>query len=180
MSWTLYVVFLAMTSLSLFLYQWLSVTVSQHRPLGIWTELDIVGTSSRSRLSFAGAICRSILSTRTLASEGYRKFNEELHKPFALPTTWVQGGTVLVLPPTLVPLLTRPDKTREGEWTSLRGMVETIQLPYIMGDSSIYQNVLQFSVVRRKMQDRDMGRLAPITAVEVDKAFSDVCGVETS
>ncbi|RYP50585.1 hypothetical protein DL768_003930 [Monosporascus sp. mg162] len=181
MSWTQYLLSLAIPSFVLFLLQWLRVRVSHRRPLPeVWARLDMVGASPMSQLSFLGAVARSIVSTRQLANEGYLKFSKSLDRPFALPTTWVRSGSVMVLPPSLVPLLTRPDRTSEGEWTNLRGLVETIQLPYIITDPNIYQNVLHFDVVRRKMQNRDMGRLAPVTADEVDKAFRAIWGTQTT
>ncbi|KAI2463104.1 cytochrome P450 [Annulohypoxylon bovei var. microspora] len=182
MLWTQYLLSLAgILGFSLFLFQRLNEKASHSQYLqGIWAKLDVVGASPVNKLSFFGAVARSIVSTRQLANEGYLKFSKTLGRPFALPTTWVRSGALMVLPPSMVPLLTRPDKTSEGEWVNLRGLVENIQLPYVVGDPDVYLNLLQFEAVRRKMQNRDMGRLAPVTAEEIDEAFRDIWGTETT
>ncbi|KAI2602064.1 cytochrome P450 [Hypoxylon sp. NC1633] len=181
MAWTNYGMFLVLSSFGLLFLQWLRAKEYHHRKLHeVWAKLSVVGVSPGSRISFFGAVAKSILSTRQLVNEGYHRFSKTLDRPFALPTTWVRSGSVVVLPPSRVPLLTQPDRTSEAEWTNLPGLVETIQLPYIITDPNIYQNVLHFEVVRRKMQYRDMERLAPVTADEVDKAFRDIWGAATT
>lgn len=177
MAWTLYAILLPGASLIayLFLSPWHRQPVSQ-----VWAQLEVVGVSPTNRLSLLGAVACSVTSTRRLANDGYRKFSKKLNRPYALPTTWVRSGLVVVLPPSLIPLLARPDKTRDGgEWTNLRGMVETIQLPYIIKDPEIYQNVLHFDAVRRHMTTRrDVERLSPATADELDRAYRSIWGTD--
>ncbi|KAI0173475.1 cytochrome P450 [Hypoxylon sp. FL1284] len=180
MAWMNHGLFLVLSCFGLLFLQWLRAKGHHRRKLpGVWAKLGVVGASPGSQISFFGAVAKSILSTRQLMNEGYHKFSKTLDQPFALPTTWVRSGSLVVLPPSRVPLLARPDRTSDAEWTNLPGMVETIQLPYIITDPSIYQNVLHFEVVRRKMQYRDMERLAPVTADEIDKAFRDIWGTAT-
>lgn len=166
----------ALVGIGLFVAFGLSVA----RPLtGIWARVSMVDVTPGSRISFLGTIAKSTLWTRQLASKGYQDFSKVLDRPFALPTPWVRSGAVLILPPSLLPLLARPDKTSDAEWTNLHGLVENIQLSYIITDPSIYQNVLHFEVVRRKMARRDMGRLAPTMADEIACAFHDIWGADT-
>ncbi|CAI6227314.1 unnamed protein product [Periconia digitata] len=130
--------------------------------------------------TFARNVTKSIWSTQRFATEGYLKFSKALDRPFALLTTWVGGSTVLVLPPSKIPMLTRPDKMKDGsEWTNLHGLIATTQLAYVIDDANIYENVLHFDVVRRNMAHRDMNRLAPVTADEIEQGFLDSWGTDT-
>jgi cytochrome P450 len=177
MDWSLYLFILATAAVGGCLY--LSHRPSQSKTQ-IWNQLDVIGVSSGSRFAFLGAIISSVISTRELAHKGYLEFNKALDRPYALPTSWVRSGLVMVLPASFIPLLARPDKMRDGEWTNLRGMVETIQLPYIIKDPEIYQNVLHFDVVRRHMTTgRDVARLTPVTADELDRAYCDILGMDS-
>ncbi|CAG9950382.1 unnamed protein product [Clonostachys rosea f. rosea IK726] len=146
----------------------------------IWTKLDIAGDTFAQKMVSLKAIIRScpITSVPELANDGYLKFNRALGRPFALPTPWVRSGALMILPPSKIPLLLRPDKTNEATWINLHGLVENVQLPYVVADPDVYLNVLQFEVVRRKMQSRDMSRLAPTTAEELELSFKDIWGVD--
>lgn len=149
----------------------------QHPP-DIWCEVDTVGVKAGSFLSLSAAVATSIILTRRRMSEGYRRYCKVLNKPFALPTTWMSSGKVLVMPPSAIPSLVRPDRLSESEWTNRKGMVETIELPYIISDPEIYENLLQFDVVRRKMGQKDVGRLAGATGNEISLAFRDIWGTD--
>ncbi|KAK7917919.1 hypothetical protein PG985_009793 [Apiospora marii] len=170
---TLYILLPIVAAVCFTLVKWI------HRPRDpIWAQVDRVGGASR--LSFLGSVLSSITSTRKLATEGYRRFSKTLDRPYALPTTWMRSGAVMVLPPSRVPLMTRPDKTHDGEWTNLLGLIETTQLPYLIDDPTIYQNLLHFDVVRRHMTStRDVARHAPTTADELDRAFGDAWGTSS-
>ncbi|KAK8024996.1 P450 monooxygenase [Apiospora arundinis] len=179
MSWMLYAFYCIITSLMLFILHGNRRNYLQRGSRAeIWSKLNIVGVSPAYRHSFLRAVLVSIISTRELANEGYRKFSKGLDRPYGLPTPWVRGGAVVVLPPSRVPLLARPDKMGDGEWTNLGGLIETTQLPYIVDDANVYHNVLHFETLRRKMGPRDMARLAPVTAEEIDLAFREVWGTE--
>lgn len=136
----------------------------------------MVGVERGNRGSFRIPITKSMFATQQLASKGYQEFSKALDRPFALPTPWVPSGAVLVLPPSLLPLLARPDKTSEGQWSNLPGMVESIQLPYVI-KKPVYQKVPQFDVVRRKMAREDVSRLVPTMADEISSAFDDIWGI---
>ncbi|RWA07699.1 hypothetical protein EKO27_g7406 [Xylaria grammica] len=166
MLYMLYPLSFALLGLSFLLLRWLKF---ESLPTTVLTGL--MGQVGRSR--------RFTLSTPDFVNEGYRKYSKGFARPFVLPTTWMRGGAVMVLPPSLVPLLTRPDKMSACEWRNIYGLVENIQLPYVVLDPNVYLNVLQFEPVRRKMQSRDMGHLAPITAEEIDEAFRGIWGTQT-
>ncbi|KAG4222161.1 hypothetical protein PC116_g29364, partial [Phytophthora cactorum] len=177
MSWAQRLFYMVIACVGLLLFQLLRLKFSPRA--AVWAKLDAVGASPHDcPPSFVRDVVSSIALTRQFANEGYRKFSKALDRPYALPTPWVSGSTVMVLPPSKIPLLTRPDKMDDGEWTNLLGLVETTQLPYVIDDPNIYRNVLHFDVVRRKMAHRDMSRLAPVTADEIDQAFLDIWGTQ--
>ncbi|KAI0479729.1 cytochrome P450 [Xylaria cf. heliscus] len=181
--WAQYLLFFPVLGFGLVIWRLLGVKASacQSSP-EVWTKLDVAGDTFAQKMVSLKAIIRScpIMSVPQLVNDGYLKFNQTLGRPFALPTPWVRSGALMVLPPSQIPLLLRPDKTSEAEWMNLHGLVENIQLPYVVGDPDVYLNVLQFEVVRRKMQSRDMNHLAPTTAEELEEAFKDIWGVEKS
>lgn len=78
---------------------------------------------------------------------------------------------MVVLPPSRISLLARPDKGKHGEWTGLSGFLDTTHLKYVIDDADVYQNLLHFDVVLKHMGPSDMPRLAPVTAEETDFAF---------
>lgn len=178
MSWVQHLLYLVIASFGFALILLLRLKFSSR--LSVWAKLDAVGASPQDcPPSFVRDVALSIVLTRKFAHEGYRKFSKALDRPYALPTPWVRGSSVMVLPPSKIPLLTRPDNTKDGEWTNLHGLIETTQLAYIIDDPNVYQNVLHFDVVRRKMALRDMSRLAPVMADEIDHGFSEIWGTET-
>lgn len=178
MSWVQHLLYLVIASFGFALILLLQLKFSSR--LSVWEKLDAVGASPQDcPPSFVLDVALSIVLTRKFAHEGYRKFSKALDRPYALPTPWVRGSSVMVLPPSKIPLLTRPDNTKDGEWTNLHGLIETTQLAYIIDDPNVYQNVLHFDVVRRKMALRDMSRLAPVMADEIDHGFSEIWGTET-
>ncbi|KAI1463630.1 cytochrome P450 [Daldinia caldariorum] len=123
-------------------------------------------------------------SPRTFANNGYSKFPKALCRPYALPTTWTGKAVVVVPPSQMHQLLTRPDKQADSEITNIPGLVETVQMPFVINDPDIYQNTIHFDVVRRKMTKKDMRFFAPITEDEVGLAYEawktinswDACG----
>ncbi|KAH7384629.1 cytochrome P450 [Pyrenochaeta sp. MPI-SDFR-AT-0127] len=178
MAWVQNLIYLTVAIFGFILIQLLRLKFSP-RP-AIFDRLDAVCPSPEwCPPTFARNVASSILTTQKFANEGYQKFSKALDRPFALLTPWVRGSTVMVLPPSQIPLLMRPDKTKDGEWTNLHGLIETTQLAYVIDDANIYQNVLHFDVVRRKMAQKDMSRLAPVTADEIDHAFLDIWTTET-
>jgi hypothetical protein len=167
----------------LFLFQRLVISVFRGRnkaTLEVWAKVDPVAISSGGLFSWARAIAASVTSTRKYATSGYTKFSKALNRPFALPTTWTggwAGGALVVLPPSLLhQMMTRPDKLPGSHVTNIFGLVETIQLSYIISDPDIYMNALHFDVVRRKMTKKDMDPFSAATAEEVDAAFCDIWG----
>ncbi|GAP91477.2 putative cytochrome P450 [Rosellinia necatrix] len=178
MAWIQHLVYFLVFSFGLLLTQLLRLKYSPRD--AVWAKLDAVGASPQhSPPLFVRGVISSILSTQKFANEGYRKFSKALDRAYALPTPWVRGSTVMVLPPSQISLLTRPDRTDGGEWTNMLGLIETAQLPHVIDDPNVYQNLIHFEVVRRKMAHKDMSRLAPETADEIDQAFSDIWGTKT-
>lgn len=177
-SWIQCLVWLTIANVGLIITYYLFSRWIRTRSLdGIWAKVSMVGVTHRTRTSFRIPTMSSIFSMQELADNGYQDFNKALDQPFALPTPWVRSGAVLVLPPSLLPLLSRPDKTSEGEWTNLPGMIESIQLPCVI-KAPVYQKVPQFDVVRRKMAREDVGRLVPTMADEIASAFDNVWGTD--
>jgi len=142
----------------------------------LWAKLDAVGIASGGLFPWARAIAASITSTRTFANEGYAKFSKALGQPYALPTTWTGKAVVVVPPSQMHRLLTRPDKQADSEITNIPGLVETVQMPFVISDPDIYQNTIHFDVVRRKMAKKDMYRFAPNTEDEIGLAYEDIWG----
>ncbi|KAK2595097.1 hypothetical protein QQS21_007182 [Conoideocrella luteorostrata] len=150
---------------------------SDGKDCALWVKLDSVGVSSGGLFPWGRAVAISIVSTRKFANEGYAKFSKALNKPYALPTTWT-GRAVVVAPPSQMhQLLTRPDRLTNSEITNIPGLVQTVQMPFIISDPEIYQNTIHFDVVRRKMTKKDMNIFAPITAEEIDLAYKDIWGI---
>lgn len=177
MSWVQNLLYLITAILTFILIQLLRLKFSP-RP-AIWEKLDpVCSPPEYCPPTFARNVAFSILFTRKFANEGYQKFSKALDRPFALLTPWVCGSTVMVLPPSQIPLLTRPDKTKDGEWTNLHGLIETIQLIYVVDNPNIYENLLHFDVVRRNMAYKDMNRLAPVTTEKIDHSFRGIWGTE--
>ncbi|KAF2963105.1 hypothetical protein GQX73_g10472 [Xylaria multiplex] len=142
----------------------------------LWVKLDAVGVASGGLFPWGRAIVTSIISTRAFADEGYTKFSKALCRPYALPTTWTGKAIVVVPPSRMHQLLTRPDKQIDSEITNIPGLVETVQMPFVISDPDIYQNTIHFDVVRKKMSKKDMQFFAPITDEEIGLAYEDIWG----
>lgn len=83
----------------------------------------------------------------------------------------------MVVPPSQMhQLLTRPDKQVGSEITNIPGLVKTVQMPFVINDPDIYQNIIHFDVVRKKMAKKDMQFFAPITDEEIGLAPKDIWG----
>lgn len=138
----------------------------------VWAKLDTVGLPSSGIFSWTRAIVASILQTRKNTHDGYNRICKAKDRPFALPTVWT-GKAVVVLPPSLLHLLNMPD----SEISGFNALLETVQLPYMISDRDIYENVLHFDVIRKKMAKKDfIGTLAGTTAEEIDTAFRKYWG----
>lgn len=133
----------------------------------LWQTLDAVGVSNRGLMPWTKAILLSVVKTAQNTREGYERFCKGKTRPFALPNIWT-GGAVVVLPPSLLHLLNKPD----SELAAHRAQHETIQLPYMVADREVYDNPIHFDVVRRTMSRKQVGTLATATAEELDRAFS--------
>jgi hypothetical protein len=131
----------------------------------LWKSLDVVGLPRRGVLPWPRAILGSILNTAQNTADGYQQFSKA-NRPFALPTVWT-GSAVVVLPPSLLHLLNRPD----NELAAHRAQHETIQLPYMIADSDVYNNPIHFEVVRKTLAPKQVGSLAGPAAEELDRAF---------
>jgi hypothetical protein len=179
MSWTLNIIYSIIAITAFVLIKLIQLKFSP-RP-ALFDELDSVHPSPQwCPPTFARNVTTSILRFPQYTNEGYHKFSKALDRPFALLTPWVRGATVLVLPPSRIPMLTRPDKAKDGEWTNLHGLLETTQLTYVVDDPNVYQNLVHFDVVRKHMAPSDMRRLATVTAEETDLAFRDIWGTSTN
>ncbi|KAI1878224.1 uncharacterized protein JN550_000406 [Neoarthrinium moseri] len=100
------------------------------------------------------------------ATEGYTKFCKAQNLPFILPSLWA-GRAVVVLPPSLLPLLNR----QNSELAAHGPQSDTIQLPYMMSDTDVYHNPIQYDVARRNRSRRDIGAIAAATSEELHAAF---------
>jgi hypothetical protein len=169
-SWTLadQLPSLALAIISIFLvWHLISRLFQDQKQAKVWAKLEKVGVPRRGIFPWTRAIVRSILSIAQNAHDGYDKICKAQDRPFALPTMWT-GGAVVVLPPSLLPLLNRPD----SELSGFKALIDAIQLPYMISDRDIYENVIHFDVVRKKLTRKDVvDSLAPVTAEEIDVAF---------
>ncbi|KAI0023445.1 cytochrome P450 [Xylariomycetidae sp. FL0641] len=170
----------ALTAVSPFLLRaFARAVLNRNIESSLWARIDAVGVSSGGLFPWGRAIMASIISTRTFANEGYTKFSKVLGQPYALPTTWTGKAMVVVPPSQMRQLLTRPDKQTDSEITNIPGLIETVQMPFVIGDPDIYQNTIHFDVVRKKMTKKDMRHFAPITEEEIDLAYKEIWGTST-
>lgn len=132
----------------------------------LWSSLDVVGLHRRGFLPWPRAVFGSIIKTAQNAADGYQQFCKAHNRPFALPTIWT-GSAVVVLPPSLLHLLNRPD----NELAAHRAQNETIQLPYMIADRDVINNPIHFEVVRKTLAPKQVGNLAAPAAEELDRAF---------
>lgn len=179
MSWTLSTLYPVVVITAFALFKLVQSKLSP-RP-AIFSLLDCMHPSPEyGSITFAHNVTKSIFWLQSYTNEGYQKFNKALDQPFALLTPWVRGARMVVLPASRIPLLARPDKGKDGEWTGLPGFLDTTHLKYVIDDADVYQNLLHFDVVLRHMGPSDMRRLAPTTADEIDLAFRDIWGNTTA
>lgn len=156
-----------------FLIQHLISKLSQDQDQAkVWASLETVGLPSHGLFSWTCAIIGSISSLQKNAQVGYEKICKAKDRPFALPSAW-SGGAVVVLPPSMLSLLDRP----RSELGTFRGLLDTIELPYMFSDSDVYENTLHFDVIRKKLTNKDIVRsLAATTAEEFGIAFREYWG----
>lgn len=168
----------ALAALSIFLLQCVlsAVLRSKTEEGAPWSKLNAVGVASGGLFPWARAIAASIISTRKFANEGYTKYSKALGQPYALPTTWTGKAMVVVPPSQMHQLLTRPDKEPDSDITNMPGLLQTVQMPFVISDSEIYRNTIHFNVVRKKMTKKDMNFFAPITEEEIGLAYTDIWG----
>ncbi|KAF4633292.1 hypothetical protein G7Y89_g4832 [Cudoniella acicularis] len=156
----------------IFIRRLLSTLFQDRDQAQVWAKLETVNVPSSGIFSWTRAVVGSILSIAQNTHDGYEKICKVKDRPFVLPTMWT-GGAVVVLPPSLLHLLNRPD----SELSGFRALVETIQLPYMISDRDIYENVIHFDVIRKTLTKKDViGSLAATTAEEVDVAFRESWG----
>lgn len=141
----------------------------------LWAKLETVGVPSDGIFPLTRAVIQSIASLQKNVHYGYNEICKTKNRPFALQTMWT-GGAIVVLPPSQVfNILNKPD----SEVTGFNALLDTIQLPYMISDREVYQNVIHFDVVRKKMTKRDIGSLAPTTAEEIDASLRESWGTST-
>ncbi|TLD09423.1 uncharacterized protein PgNI_07673 [Pyricularia grisea] len=172
MSWGTHLVVLALTGAILLLANLVYATSTRiYRHKHIWGKLDCVGgvNATSSTSSWIAALFRSIGSLQDGAQEGYDRFIKSATRPrpFVLPTMWT-GGPVVVLPPSMLPLVNR-SPTQE---TGVLGLLEQFQFRYLHPDPDVWANTaIHFDVVRRDMAHKKMASLAAIIADEWPAAF---------
>ncbi|KAI1370089.1 cytochrome P450 [Hypoxylon crocopeplum] len=140
----------------------------------LWAQLETVSIPPGRVFPWARAVIHSIISIQGNVHRGYHDICKEKNRPFALPTMWM-GGAVVVLPPSQINLLNKPD----SELTGFNALLDTIQLPYMVSDREVYENVIHFDVVRKKMTKKDIGSLAAATAEEINVALLESWGTST-
>ncbi|KAG6358333.1 hypothetical protein INS49_014217 [Diaporthe citri] len=187
-SWMQIVFWLTIANIGLIVTLCLSSRwVRTRRLTGIWAKVDMVGVTRGNQASFRIPIRNSMFSTQQLASKGYQDFSKALDRPFALPMPCVPSGAVLVLPPSLLPLLTRPDKTSEGEWTNSPGMVESTacdqksSLEYSLLPKDVYgalshlrQFLIEHVSLKNKGDYEKAVTILEVTVVQIAHAGVDV------
>ncbi|KAF3763271.1 cytochrome P450 [Cryphonectria parasitica EP155] len=152
--------------------RFLTSHVQDKKKAQLWAKLDMVGVSSGGIFPWTRALLRSLTSTQHNVHTGYEKFSRTQKLPFALPTVWT-GDAVVVLPPSMLDLLHKPD----SELRSFEAQIETLGLPYMISDRDVYMNVIHFDVVRKHMgENKDLDSLAAATAEELDIAFRECWG----
>ncbi|KAK4164682.1 cytochrome P450 [Cladorrhinum sp. PSN259] len=128
-----------------------------------------LASNENNIISWTLAILRSLTSTSEWAHDGYRRFSKApIQRAFALPSMWT-GSVMVVLPPSLLEsVLNRP----EAELAAHRAQLDSIQLPYMLSDPDVYDNPIQFDVVRRNMSRQNVRSLAGLTAAALHDAFT--------
>lgn len=138
----------------------------------LWQHVDTVGIPSRGFLAQTRAILKSVVLTRRYTHEGYTKFSRTQQRPFVISTMWT-GGPVFVLPRTVLHLLRKPD----SQLRAFDAQLETFRWGNMIKDRDVYTNLIQFEVLRKHMtHSKDIERVSPATADELDIAFKTVWG----
>jgi hypothetical protein len=140
----------------------------------IWSSLPTLGVpSSTSTLNILPipwrllARLRSVTATQKLVHDGYYQYHKGANgRPFALPTMWTGTG-VVVLPPSMIPILNRP----RDELSSFDALLDTVRLRETMPDPSVWGNTFHFDVVRRDLNLKNVGSVAAETAAELEYAM---------
>lgn len=153
MAWTVQLFALTLAAIGLLSLQLASIYFRrERRNKQIWAKLNIVGVPPGGGiLSWGLAIMRSVTSMQAMVCEGYEKFSK-LDKPFVLLTMWI-GGALVVLPPSMLHLLTRP----RDELSSFDALLENAQFQYLMTDKDVYANTIHFDIVRKELAPKNMG-----------------------
>lgn len=140
----------------------------------IWAALPTVGIPSKDSLLNIFPIpwrllarFQSITSTASLVSDGYYRFGKgENGRAFALPTMWT-GSNVVVLPPSMVNVYNR----NRDELSSTDALLESVRLRDTGTDPSVLRNVFHFDVVRKDLNQKNVGQVAADSADELGYAM---------
>lgn len=133
-----------------------------------WTSLPSVGLRGGGWFSWTWAVLRSITKSAGNAAEGYHRFSKH-GLCFVLPSTGT--GAIVVLPPSQLHLLNRS----ENQVAAFQAQLESIQPHYMIGDKNLYENTIEFDIVRKQLT-RDVGYFAAMTVEELDAAFKECWG----
>ncbi|KAI0421899.1 cytochrome P450 [Xylaria grammica] len=151
-----------------------SRTLRNDKDAHFWSRIDTLGIPS-SILPWPRALLGSLTHTQETVREGYKRISTALDRPFGLPTIWTWSA-VVVLPPSLLDILHRPD----SQLRAFDAQVETIQIPYFITDKAVTHNLIHFDVVRKHMYNgKDVSHLAPAVYDELDAAFREYWGDST-
>ncbi|KAH9439710.1 hypothetical protein MCOR02_003250 [Pyricularia oryzae] len=173
MGWAAHLVVLALMGATLLLARLVHATTTRiYRHKHIWDKLDCVGgvSATSSTPTWIAALFRSISGLQDAAQDGYDRFVKSATRgprPFVLPTMWT-GGPIVVLPPSMLPLVNRSPSHETG----VPGLLEQFQFRYLHPDPDVWANTaIHFDVVRRDMAQKNMAPLAATIAGEWAAAF---------
>lgn len=171
MSWITHLPTLALAAAGMLLLQLLFIIIRSKPRNELWTKFDTVGIPPRGGvIKWALALTKSVTSMQKTMREDYEKFSKS-NKPFALPTMWI-GGTLVVLPPSMLHLL---NKSRD-ELSSFNALLDNAQFQYLIPDKDVWSNTIHFNIVRKELAPKNMGPLASIMDEEWDYAFQTCWG----
>ncbi|KAI0407028.1 cytochrome P450 [Xylaria palmicola] len=158
-----------------FLYFFLTPKENYKNGALVWSKLNIQGVPSTGIFPWHRALLRSVFRTQSTVLEGYQRICLALNRPFALPTIWVWDA-VIVMPPSLLEVLHRP----ASEIQASKAQFDTIQMPYMVPDGSIFDKPIHFDVVRKYMMNqKHILSLAPLIYREIDAVFRECWGDST-
>lgn len=69
-----------------------------------------------------------------IRNRGLEQISKALKLSFEIPAAWTGRAVVVVPPPILLHTFTRPAKLPGSEITNILGLIETMQLPYVISD----------------------------------------------